>query len=168
MEGLGKKVGYLKGLMEGMDFSNDPSQGKLFGALFELVNDLSDRVEGMEEIIEDLNDYVESIDDDLSALEGERSDGYDMLHDDFFDEDYEDFDDDDEDKLHLLNGGAEHDSAHSFRAGNICVCSECEHLLFISLKDPKDAWYDCPHCGKRVKVAPLTPKNAPVVHPVEE
>lgn len=167
MEGLGKKVGYLKGLMEGMDFSNDPSQGKLFGALFELVNDLSDRVEGMEEIIEDLNDYVESIDDDLTALEGERSDDYDMLNDeDCFEDDYEDFDDDDEEKLHLLNGGADEEDFHETLAGSIC--SECGRMFFIGMDDPENAKYDCPHCGKRVSATPLTAENAPIAQPVDE
>ena len=96
MEGLGKKVGYLKGLMEGMDFSGDPSQGKLFNALFEIINDLSDRVESMEELLDDLNDYVESIDDDLAELEGSRAGEFDIPEDEYFDEEYEDFDEDED------------------------------------------------------------------------
>lgn len=167
MEGLGKKVGYLKGLMEGMDFSNDPSQGKLMSALFELVNDLSDRVEGMEELLEDLNDYVESIDDDLAELEGDRSEDYDMLNDEeYFEDDYEDFDEPEE-KLHLLNGGADDDDdEHETLAGSIC--SECGRMFFIGMEDPDDAQYDCPHCGKRIGATPLTAENAPIARPVRE
>ena len=45
MENLGKKVGYLRGLMEGMDFSNDPSVGKLFGAKTVYI-EVFDRIDG--------------------------------------------------------------------------------------------------------------------------
>ena len=107
MEGLGKQAGYLKGLIEGMDFSNDPAQEKLLNAMVELLNDISDRVESMEELMDDLNDYVESIDDDLSALEGEHDDGdFHMIDDDEFEDEYLDDMEDGEDHLHLLNGNA--------------------------------------------------------------
>ena len=69
MSDLGKKVGYLKGLMEGMDFSGDPSKEKLLNTMADLMSELADRVEAMEELLDDLNDYVESIDDDLAMLD---------------------------------------------------------------------------------------------------
>ena len=165
MEGLGKKVGYLKGLMEGMDFSGDPSQGKLFDALFEIVNDLSDRVESMEELMEDLNDYVESIDDDLVELEGSGAGGFDMPDEEYFDEDYEEFDDD-EDNFKIIDGADEDDDDHETLAGSIC--SECGRMFFVGMDDPEDAKYDCPHCGKRIGATPLTAENAPIAHPVTE
>ena len=165
MNGLGKKVGYLKGLMEGMDFSGDPSQGKLFNALFEIINDLSDRVESMEELLDDLNDYVESIDDDLAELEGSRMDGFGASEEEFFDEEYEDFDEG-EDQLHLLGGGAPEDDEQETLAGSIC--SECGRMFFVGMDDPEDAQYDCPHCGKRIAATPLTAENAPIAQPVEE
>ena len=166
MEGLGKKVGYLKGLMEGMDFSGDPSQGKLFDALFEIINDLSDRVESMEELMDDLNDYVESIDDDLAELEGSRAGNFDIPDEEYYDEEYDDFDEG-EDQLHLLGGGAdEEDDDHETLAGSIC--SECGRMFFVGMDDPEDAQYDCPHCGKRIGATPLTAENAPIAQPVEE
>ena len=165
MEGLGKKVGYLKGLMEGMDFSNDPSQGKLFNALFEIINDLSDRVESMEELLDDLNDYVESIDDDLAELEGSRGDGFDAPDEEYFDEDYEDYENED-DNFHIVDGGVDEDDEHETLAGSIC--SECGRMFFVAMEDPEDAKYDCPHCGKRIGATPLTAENAPIAQPVEE
>ena len=168
MENLGKKIGYLKGLMEGVDFSDDPSRGKLFAAMAELIGDLVDRVESLEELVDDLNDYVESIDDDLSVLEGE-SDDFHAPDDE--DDEYEDAYYDDvesiEDQLHLLGGKADHDAANP-RAlvGNICA--ECGRMFFTDADDPEDARYDCPHCGKRVRKAPLTPENTPIVQRVED
>ena len=168
MESLGKKVGYLKGLMEGMDFSDDPSKGKLFNAMVDLLGDLSDRVEGVEELIDDLNDYVESIDDDLAELEGDRDDDFHTINDDEFEDEYYNEMEDGEDQLHVLGGkagDAEEDDPETL-AGSICP--ECSHMFFVALDDPEDAQYDCPHCGKRVTPTPLTPENAPIARPVDD
>ena len=92
MENLGKKVGFLKGLMEGMSFDTDSANGKLMAGIVDLLGDLSDRVEAIDELLQDLNDYVESIDEDLTELEGARDDDMDGLFDGEDDDD--DFDDD--------------------------------------------------------------------------
>ncbi len=168
MEGLAKKAGYLKGLIEGMDFSNDPAQEKLFGTMVELLNDISDRVESMEELMDDLNDYVESIDDDLSALEGERDDdGFNMINDDEFEDEYLDEMEDGEDHLHLLNGNAGRRPADEDDPETLAgsVCPECGRMFFIGANDPEDARYTCPHCKKLVSPVPLTPENAPIARP---
>lgn len=169
MENLGKKVGYLKGLMEGMDFSNDPSMGKLFGAMADLLGELSDRVEGVEELMEDLNDYVESIDDDLAELEGKGGD------DDFHyidDDEYEDAFYDDmepaEDQLHLLGGKDNEEEEPEVETLAGSICPECMRMFFVGVNDPEDAKYDCPHCGKRVSPEALTPENAPIARPVSD
>lgn len=174
MENLGKKVGYLKGLMEGMDFSEDPSKGKLLSAMAELLGVLSDRVEAIEELMDDLNDYVESIDDDLAELEGSRDGSAAQFDDDFDDEFYDDMDKG-EDQLHVLGGKAAPldaameddamDADEETLAGSICP--ECGRMFFVGLEDGDDAQYDCPHCGKRVTPAPLTPENAPIARPVK-
>jgi hypothetical protein len=35
-------------------------------------------------------------------------------------------------------------------------------MFFVSLNDPEDAFYDCPHCGKRIQPLALTPENTPI------
>ena len=106
---LTEKVAYLKGLMEGMDFSGDPSREKLFAAMADLLTEISDRVLSMEELMDDLNDYVESIDDDLAELEGSRSEGN-MR---FMDDD----DEDEDDGLHILDAEGHED---------ICLQAPCD------------------------------------------
>lgn len=165
MSGLSKKVGYLKGLMEGMDFSNDPSKEKLLNAMADLLGELSDRVESMEELLDDLNDYVESIDDDLAELEGSREGGVRFTEDDDEDEYLSDLEES-EDQLHLLSGNADEEDEISTLAG--AICPECGKMFFIGVEDPEDAQYACPHCGKRVVPAALTPENAPIAKPIEE
>ena len=169
MNNLGKKVGYLKGLLEGMTFS-DPAQEKLILAMTDLLGELSDRVEGMEDLLDDLNDYVESIDDDLAELEGDRDGGFSILDDDEYDDDeYLDELDNDSDHLHLIGGtesAAEDDPTQETLAG--AVCPDCEHLFFVGAADPEGSVYTCPHCGHSVTPAPLTPENAPIARPIEE
>ena len=164
MSDLGKKVGYLKGLMESMDLSKDPSAAKLMGAMADLLGELSDRVESIEELLDDLNDYVESIDDDLTALENERGDGEFRYMDDEEDDDYLDDLAEGEDHLHLLGGNAEEDEEDG---PTLCgaVCPVCEKMFFVDLRDPEDAVYVCPHCAQRVHPNPLTPENAPIAKP---
>ena len=170
MENLGKKVGFLKGLMEGMSFEADSANGKLMAGIVDLLGELSDRVEAIDELLEDLNDYVESIDEDLSELEGADSD-----MDDFFEDDDDalDFDDDDdelfpsaEDKLHLLRPAEAASQDDESLAGNLCP--KCSRMFFTALDDAEGAEYLCPHCGERVKPMPLTPENAPIARPVDE
>ena len=163
MENLGKKVGFLKGLMESVDLTERGTEGKLIAAMVDLIAELSDHMEAMEDLIDDLNEYVESIDDDLSALEGENADDFADMDDD--DDEFEDDPESAEDQLHLLGGGI--DAAEDVETLAGSVCPECEGIFFVGADDPEDAIYVCPRCGARVKANPLTPENAPVVRPAE-
>jgi formylmethanofuran dehydrogenase subunit E len=169
MENLGKKVGFLKGLMEGMSFDTESANGKLMAGIVGLLGDLSDRVEAIDELLEDLNDYVESIDEDLTELEGERDDDEDGLFDE---EDDDDFDDmlfnNSEDKLHLLRPAQSEapESEEDSLAGNLCP--ECHAMFVTSLNDPEGSEYVCPNCKKQIKPIPLNPENAVIAKPVEK
>ena len=162
MNDLSKKVGYLKGLMEGMDFSNDPSMAKLLSAMADLLGEVSDRVLSMEELMDDLNDYVESIDDDLAELEGRGEAPMPLGEDDDEDEYLSDLEES-EDQLHLLGGKEDLNEDGETLAG--AICPECGKMFFVNVDDPEDAIYPCPHCKKSVSPAPLTPENAPIARP---
>ena len=167
MNGLGKKIGYIRGLMEGMTFS-DSAQEKLMQAMADLLAELSDRVEGIDDLLEDLNDYVESIDDDLSELEGDRDGGFSLLDDDEFDdEEYLDDLDNDTDHLHLI-GGKDDEEETSENTLEGAICPDCERMFFVSVDDAEGSLYACPHCGRKVTPTPLTQDNAPIARPVEE
>ena len=162
MENLGKKVGFLKGLMESGEFDGHSVNGKLLSGIVDLMGDLSDRVEAIDELLDDLNDYVESIDDDLAELEGDR----DEEPGDFFDDEEFDGDFDGEDKLHLLRPAQPSQAQDEALAGNLCP--RCRRMFFTSLEDDADAEYLCPHCGERIKPVALTPENAPIARPIRE
>ena len=124
-------------------------------------------VEAVEELMDDLNDYVESIDDDLAELEGSGGDDFHSINDDEYEDEYYDELEGGEYHLHLLGGKADRDADDpETLAGSICPA--CSRMFFVSLDDPEDAQYDCPHCGKRVTPTPLTPENAPIARPVED
>ena len=117
--------------------------------------------------MDDLNDYVESIDDDLAELEGNSDDDFHMINDDEYEDEYYDDMEGGEDQLHLLGGKADRDADDpETLAGSICPA--CGRMFFVSLDDPEDAQYDCPHCGERVAPTPLTPENAPIARPAKD
>ena len=173
MENLSRRVGYLKGLMEGMDIDKNSANGKLMSGIVDLLSDLTDRVEAIDDLLDDLNDYVESIDDDLAELEGGRDEDDDF---DFMDEDEGDEYDDafgaSEDKLHLLRPGEnapadkEKDEGGDALAGKLCP--KCSKMFFTALDDGENDEYMCPHCGERIKPVPLTPENAPIAKPIPQ
>lgn len=169
MDNISKKAGYLKGLMEGMDFDAESENGKLLAGIIDLLSDLVERVEVVDEVLDDLNDYVESIDDALTALEnGEDGDGLDF---DDEDDEYEDFDDfdDAEDRLHLFAPEVSDEPNAELMEAPLSagLCSECNRLFFIPLDDPDDAQYICPHCRKPTRAIPLSPENAPIAKRME-
>lgn len=178
MENLGKKVGYLKGLVEGMDMDTATANGKLTVGILDLLSDVCDRIENMDELLDDLNDYVESIDDGLTVLENLQDEDNEIDDSDIdfpFDDEDDDLDDtftDVADQLHLLPNNVNHKSDDEDEDEDTslcgCLCPECNRMFFTSIYDPEDAQYVCPHCAKQVTPAPLTPENAPIAHPVEE
>ena len=175
MNKTSKQVGYLKGLLDSMTLDENKTGDKLLKGIVEVLCELSDRADVVDELLDDLNDYVESIDDDLSALEG------DAAADDpafpFFggedgdeDEDFDDEFDSAEDQLHILRPEtpAEPQSMPQPEPLAGALCSECLRLFFVSLDDPADAMYICPHCGRKIHPIALSPENAPVVEPVQD
>lgn len=176
MNNTTKKAGYLKGLLDSMTLDESKTGDKLLKGIVELLGDLSDRADIVDDLLADLNDYVESIDDDLAALEGSDADTKDNFSffnggeedDEDYDEDFDDDFDDTEDHLHILHPEtpAEPELTPEPLAG--ALCPDCMRLFFVSLDDPADAMYICPHCGKKIHPVALSPENAPVVEPVEE
>ena len=175
MNNTTKKAGYLKGLLDGLTLDESSTHDKLLKGIVELLGDLSDRADIVDDLLADLNDYVESIDDDLAALEGSDPDSKDDFSffggngdDDDYDDDFDDEFDDTEDHLHILR--PEKDEEPELKPEPLAgaLCPDCMRLFFVSLDDPADAMYICPHCGKKIHPVALSPENGPVVEPVVE
>ena len=85
-----ESVAYLKGVFEGLGMDSSSAEGKLFVALMDTVQTLSEEVADLQARLQDLGEYVEELDEDLAYVE---EDLYDI---DDEDEDYDDEDDEDD------------------------------------------------------------------------
>ena len=182
MENLSKQIGYLKGLMEGIDFLPEDRQGKLLEGMLELLEALTDRVQALDDLVADLDDYVGSIDDDLAELEQRQGEG----DPDYMDDEFgrrrdvlhllKDADDREEDGSDAESSGAKEPGGPAEEPDeddpdaddvSVRVCPECHQVFFSAMADAADARYECPHCGRRVVATLLTPQNVTIVPPVD-
>ena len=164
MAPLEKSAGFLRGLLEGMELDADAPQSKLLRGIVDLLGDLCSHAKSMEEMLGELNEYVEDIDDDLARLEGEEGDGgEDFAFDD--EDDYDDMPFGGEEHLRLLSRDRDDGQENAMKGG---VCPECKGIAFIARDDSLEERYVCPHCGKAVKLQPLSEGNAPIARPAGE
>lgn len=123
---LSEKAAYIKGLAEGLNLDKNTAEGKLIGALIDIVGDIANAQAETDEDLEYLNDYIEEIDEDLGALEEEI---YDCCDDDC-DCDCDDCDCDCDDSFEI-------------------TCPACgEIIVFDGEIDPEDL--SCPACGEKL------------------
>ncbi|QSX06036.1 hypothetical protein JYG23_00790 [Sedimentibacter sp. zth1] len=91
MDFLFEKIAYLKGLAEGLDVSENTKEGKLFKAMIDVLEEITNNIDELVEDQDEVNEYLDLLDEDLSKVEGEIFGEYDIDEDFEFDED--DFED---------------------------------------------------------------------------
>lgn len=157
-----EKAMYLKGLCEGLELDKTTKEGKLLGALLEMVTEMAEEMDDMQIQLDELADYCDELDSDLGDVEEVLLD----LDDEFFDDDDED-DDEDEDDEDLdvdyeCDGNCagcdfdcgfdededpddeDEDDEEFFEI----VCPACGDVInFDSSIDPENL--RCPNCGER-------------------
>lgn len=128
-----EKIGYLKGLADGVGFDKTTNEGKIIAALLDMVDLLANRVVELEQDVMDLNDYCEELDEDLGCVE-------ELLYDDE-DEDDELCDGDCEG----CDGCDDYDMEDTYEV----ECPTChETICFDESLDPSDL--TCPACGGKI------------------
>ena len=127
-----EKAAYLKGLTEGLGVEPDSRDGKLWGALTELLSDMAHEIEDLQSTDLDYADALDEISDELSYLE-ELTCDLDVP---------EDFEADDEDEC-----------------GEDCGCCGLDCGSDDDAEDGEDPVYDgvvyditCPTCGEEITV----------------
>lgn len=154
-----EKAAYLKGLCEGLGVEPETKEGKLWGALCDLVSDMAHEIEDLQQSNMDFADALDEISEDLTYLEELTCDldlPEDMLDDEcsgdcescsascgLFDDELEDVFDDDEDD------GDEDDEELTFDGVLYdVICPKCgEEITFD--QDTLDAGSTtCPKCGE--------------------
>lgn len=100
MDNLFSRVSYLKGLMEGLKIDPESDEGKVFYAIADTLEDMSESVALIDDRLSELDDYVDLLNEDLSEVErelfGVADDDFENDDYDFEDEDYSDFFDDED------------------------------------------------------------------------
>lgn len=146
-----EKAAFLKGLCEGLGLEPESREGKLWGALCELVSEMAHEIEDLSQSNTDFADALDEIGEELSYLEELTCDldvPEDMMDDectgdcasccgcDEFDEDdYEDEDDEDEE---LDFDGVLYD----------VVCPKCGEEITFDEETLASGSTSCPKCGE--------------------
>lgn len=69
MGGIKEKAAYLRGLLEGMDFSPNSREKLLWEGLVNFCGEIADEVNDLGETQNEFAEYIEAVDEDLSILE---------------------------------------------------------------------------------------------------
>ncbi|MGN1123119.1 MAG: CD1247 N-terminal domain-containing protein [Eubacterium sp.] len=64
-----ESLGYLKGLIEGLDLDSNKKEAKVYNAIIDVLSNLVEDIDDMTEGMEMLADQVDAVDEDLADLE---------------------------------------------------------------------------------------------------
>jgi hypothetical protein len=118
-------LGYLKGLIDGLDLDDNKKETKVFKAIIEVLENLNDDVLDITEELDIVEEQLDDIDDDLSAIE-------EVVYDDeCFDCDGCDYDDDEE----------EYDEYE-------ITCPSCNAEMTVDEQTVLEGSFECPNCGE--------------------
>lgn len=127
-----KKAAYIKGLVDGLELDPNDKQTKIINALVELVNDMASEISDLNQCYDDVCDQIDALDEDLSGVEDAI---YDVL-----DEDYED------DDLSSCDCSACNPSDDDMIYE--VVCPVCEETINLGEETLLKGGITCPKCGE--------------------
>lgn len=124
-----ESLGYLKGLIEGLDLGDNKKETKVFSAIVDVLSNLVEDIDDMTDGVEMLADQVDAVDEDLADLE-------EYVYDDYDDEcDCDDCcDDDDEDE-------------EEFEV----ECPLCNTQFTVDAETALNGTFPCPNCGEMLE-----------------
>ncbi len=131
-----EKIGYLKGLMDGLDLDKNSKEAKIFSAIIETLDDMADSIEMLNDSVTELEELTDILDEDLGALEDDYYDDGDCDCDcgcdcDCDDCDCEDCDCDDDDDFYYE-----------------VVCGKCNDTICLDEGMIEEGSINCPNCGE--------------------
>lgn len=132
-----ESLGYLKGLIEGLDLGDNKKETKVFSAIVDVLSNIVEDIDDMTDGVEMLADQVDAVDEDLADLE-------EYVYDDYDDEcDCDDCcDDDDEDEEEfevecpLCNTQFTVDAETALN-GTV-PCPNCDEMLEFEVEEAED------------------------------
>ena len=158
-----EKAAYLKGLTEGLGVEPDSRDGKLWGALNDLLADMAHEIEDLQSSHLDLADAMDEMCEDLTMLE-EMVDAYDVPDDSWDDED-EFFDDEDEDpdKIYDLDFSKDEElddvdedeeEDEELEVDGVlydATCPSCGEEITFDEETLEKGSIRCPNCGEELE-----------------
>ena len=161
-----EKAAYLKGLTEGLGVEPDSRDGKLWGALNDLLADMAHEIEDLQSSHLDLADAMDEMCEDLTMLE-EMVDAYDVPDDSWDDEDdFFDEDDEDPDNIYDLPVGGEdagedegeededEDEEEDVEIDGVlydATCPSCGEEITFDEETLEKGSIRCPNCGEELE-----------------
>ena len=152
-----EKAAYLKGLTEGLGVDPESRDGKLWGALIDLLADVAHEIEDLQSGSLDLADALDEMGESLGALEEQvydldrPEDLFDPENDDWL----EDEEDDEEDAETDEADEAEEDGEILFPDfDNVLydvVCPVCGEEITLDEELLSEGSIECPGCGETLE-----------------
>ena len=157
-----EKAAYLKGLTTGLGVEPDSREGKLWGALTDLLSDMAHEIEDLQSGSLDFADTLDEMCEDLSYLE-EMVDAYNVPDHAWEDED-EFFEDEDEDPdkvydLHLADRDEDEDPEDTDEDEELeidgvlydATCPSCGEVITFDEETLDKGSIRCPNCGDELE-----------------
>ncbi len=122
-----ESLGYLKGLIEGLDLGDNKKETKVFSAIVDVLSNLVEDIDDMTDGVEMLADQVDAVDEDLADLE-------EYVYDDDYDDecDCDDCCDDDEEEFEV-------------------ECPLCNTPFTVDAETALNGAVPCPNCGEMLE-----------------
>lgn len=118
-----ESLGYLKGLIDGLDIEENSKEAKIYKAIIGVLDELVEDVDAMTEGLMDLGDDLDAVDEDLAELEEYV---YDECDDDCCcDDDYD-------------------DEPVEFEV----ECPSCGAQMTVDEDTVMEGKFECPECGE--------------------
>lgn len=135
-----ESLGYLKGLLEGLDLDATTKEGKAITAIVDVLTNIVEDIDDMTEGLELMAEQIDAVDEDLADLEEFVYDDYDDCDCDCCDDDCDCCDDEDFEVECPLCGTAFTVDEDTVLSGAI-PCPNCGELLEFEIEE-----CDCEDC----------------------
>jgi len=146
MDDLKTRIGYLRGMADGLAIGEDTKEGKIISQMIVVLDEIVQTIEELQEDSDELFSYVESIDEDLTELEETFLD---ELEDDHEEDDEQGYNGHENQEVKLLEDVDDDDFDVSFSV----ECPECREEVAIDediLEEEGSLEVLCPSCGRVV------------------
>ena len=124
-----EKIAYIKGLAEGLAIDDSTKEGKVLGAIIDLLADITEEICDIEDGCDELMEQIDAVDEDLAALE-------DVIYEDDEDDcdcDCDDCDCDCEDEVYEIE------------------CPACNDVIYLDAEMLEEEGMTCPNCGTELE-----------------